>query len=93
MQGRRDRDPVDPVLADHAFPQSVVAVQDDHLVRRAQEGMDLPGHDRPERGEEQGRVRDVPELVSSRVMVVRDRIQIKVVGPSRHSPGTVSARR
>ena len=73
--------PVDPFFADHPFPQSVVAVQDDHLVRRAQEGMDLPGQDRPERGEEQGRVGDVPELVPPRVIVVRDRIQIEVGRP------------
>ena len=85
--GRRDRNPVDSFFADHSFPQSVVAVQDDHLVRRVEEGVDLPGQDRPERGEEQGRVGDVPELVPPPVMVVGDRIQIKVVGPEQAQPG------
>ena len=77
--GRRDRDARDAVLADDALPQGVVAVQDDHLVRRAQEGVDLAGQDRAERGEEQGRIGDVAELVPLRVIVVVDRIEAEVV--------------
>ena len=62
--GWRDRNPGDPFLTDDPFPESVVAVQDDHLVRRVNERVDFPGQDRSERGEERGRVGDVPELVS-----------------------------
>ena len=51
------------------------------------QSVDFPGQDRPERGEERGRVGDVPELVPSRVVVIGDRIQVEVGGPEQAQPG------
>ena len=62
-------------LARDALPQGLVAVEDDHLVRRAEDARQPP-HDGGGEGREiEGRVGDVPFAVGVRVVEVRDRVE------------------
>ena len=80
LQTWRDRNAIDSFFADHSFPEGVVAVQDDHLVRRAQQGVDLPGQDRSQARRRTGAYRGCARVGLAAGRSRRRPVEVEIIG-------------